>query len=505
MTNAPITPILIVGAGPTGLLLALRLAHHGVALRIIDKNPAPGLASRAMVVQARTLEFYDQLGLADKIISQGIIVETFHLWRNRREVAQLRFENFGKGLSPYPFALSFPQDDHEKFLVAELKAVGVAVEWNTSLQALQQDDAKVTVTLLKKGKSQTAQFQYVCGCDGAHSVTREQLGVEFQGGTYQHIFYVADVKLAGQPDVQAKVCLGDDGFALQFPIRSSGMNRLIGIMPNAAEQIEHPTFADLQKMPERLLNIEVKEVNWFSTYHSHHRVAARFNVGRVFLLGDAGHVHSPAGGQGLNTGLGDAVNLSWKLAHVLQNRASPALLETYEPERITFARKLVATTDQAFSLIVSGGWQARLMRNLIVPYIIPLLLKFAVFRRLVFKTISQIMINYRQSPLSRGKAGTIQAGDRLPFVASLDNFKSLRTIDWQVHIYGAATPECSALCSKLGLTLVTFAFTQDAMQAGLEKDAFYLIRPDGHVGFVSLKQDVVALRDYIASHQLVFA
>ena len=496
------TPILIIGAGPSGLLLALRLARHGVAFRIIDKNPGPGLASRAMVVQARTLEFYDQLGLADKIISQGIIVETLHLWRNSREVAELQLANFGQGLSPYPFALSFPQDDHEKFLVAELKAAGVAVEWNTSLQDLGQDENQVTATLLNGSKSQTAQFQYVCGCDGAHSKTRELLKLDFAGGTYQHIYYVADVKLAGAPDVKAKVCLGDNSFALQFPIRSTGMNRLIGIAPEAVEKIEHPTFADLQKMPERLLNIEVQEVNWFSTYHSHHRVAARFNVGRVFLLGDAGHVHSPAGGQGLNTGLGDAVNLSWKLAQVLQNRAAPALLASYEPERIAFARKLVATTDRFFSFMVSRDIQSRLMRNLIVPYVLPLLLKFAGVRRFAFKTISQTTINYHESPLSRGKAGALQAGDRLPYVASLDNFKSLRKLDWQLHIYGEASPECSALCAKLGLTLVTFAYTDQAMAAGFAKDALYLIRPDGHVAFAAQTQNANTLQDYLSAQQI---
>ena len=498
------TPILIIGAGPSGLLLALQLAHHGVAFRIIDKNTGPGLASRAMVVQARSLEFYDQLGLADKIIRQGIIVDTIHLRRDRREVAVLKLADFGQGLGPYPFALSFPQDDHERLLVEELKALGVSVEWNTELQDMVQDETHVTATLLKNGKRETAQFQYACGCDGAHSKTRELLKLDFLGGTYSHIFYVADVKLVPDGNAQVnQINIGEDGFALQFPIRSTGMNRLIGIAPDAAEKIPHPTFADMQNMPERLLDIKVQEVNWFSTYHVHHRVAAHFNVGRVFLLGDAGHVHSPVGGQGLNTGLGDAVNLSWKLAHVLQNRAAPALLQSYEPERIAFAKRLVSTTDRFFSLVVSGGIQARLLRNFIVPYLIPLLFKFAGFRRYAFEAISQIMINYRHSPLSQGATGVLQAGDRLPFVASLDNFKPLRKIDWQVHIYGEASPECSALCVKLGLTLVTFAYTDQAMAAGFAKGAVYLIRPDGHVAFAAPIQNADALQEYLSSRQIV--
>ena len=498
-------PVLIVGAGPTGLLLALRLARHGIACRIIDKNAGPGLASRAMVVQARTLELYDQLGLADKIIGQGIIVDEIHVRKEGREAAQLNFRNFGGSLSPYPFVLSFPQDDHERLLVGELSAAGVKVEWNTALQGLRQDDALATATLDQGGKSQIAQFQYVCGCDGARSKTRELLNLNFDGGTYKNIFYVADVKLTKNPDVQAQASLSNSGFALQFPIRSSGMNRLIGIVSPFAESLEHITFSDLQGLPEKLLNVEVVNVNWFSTYHVHHRVAAHFKVGRVFLLGDAGHIHSPAGGQGLNTGLGDAVNLSWKLAQVLQNRAAPELLESYEPERLAFAKKLVATTDQAFSVLVSGSWQARLIRNVFVPYVLPRLLKFNAIRRLVFKTISQIAINYRESPLGTGNSGAIHAGDRLPYVASLNNFSTLNTLDWQLHTYGETISGLRDYCSEIGLKFVNFPTRDETVGATLSHLALYLIRPDGYVGLALLRQDVAALKEYIAKHQLVFA
>jgi hypothetical protein len=143
------------------------------------------------------------------------------------------------------------------------------------------------------------------------------------------------------------------------------------------------------------------------------------------------------------------------------------------------------------------------MRNLVVPYLIPLLLKFSGFRRFVFETISQISINYRKSPLSCGRVGVIQAGDRLPFVSALDNFKSLRTIEWQVHVYGEATSELSALCKRLGLALVTFGFTPDALAAGFVKDALYLIRPDGHVAFASQIQNAKALQEYLAARQIV--
>ena len=190
------------------------------------------------------------------------------------------------------------------------------------------------------------------------------------------------------------------------------------------------------------LGIAVNRVNWFSTYRVHHRVADRFRRGRVFLLGDAAHVHSPVGGQGMNTGIGDAVNLSWKLAAALRG-ASPSILDSFEPERIAFARRLVASTDRAFTVATSPGGIARFMRIAVVPRLLPMLARFTAVRRYMFRTVSQTAINYRATPLSQGAAGNVQAGDRLPWVPptgaaaeSGDNFTPLESLDWQVHVYG---------------------------------------------------------------------
>ena len=174
------------------------------------------------------------------------------------------------------------------------------------------------------------------------------------------------------------------------------------------------------------MRIDVERVNWFSTYQVHHRVADRFRSGRAFLLGDAAHIHSPVGGQGMNTGIGDAVNLAWKLAAVLRERAGVSMLDTYEPERIAFARRLVATTDQAFTGVSSSSVTARTLRLHLVPALLPRLLTLQAVRRLAFRTISQTAINYRGSALSEGRAGRVHGGDRLPW-APLDTWIAAQT------------------------------------------------------------------------------
>ncbi|MFC7541919.1 FAD-dependent monooxygenase [Siccirubricoccus deserti] len=292
----------------------------------------------------------------------------------------------------------------------------------------------VEATLVQGGRETRCRVAYICGCDGAHSQVRESLGLGFPGGTYRHLFYVADVAVEGgfKTDIYANV--DRDGLALMFPVRSSGMQRLIGIVPEAAGKSvseglgdrDRLEFEDVRASAEAVFGVRVTEVNWFSTYHVHHRVADHFRIGRAFIAGDAGHIHSPAGGQGMNTGIGDAVNLSWKLAEVLGGRAAPAILDTYETERIAFARSLVATTDRAFQGLVGSGPGSRFLRGWLVPNLLPALTGFAAVRRLLFRTVSQIRIAYADSALSGGKAGEVAGGDRLPWVpmAAGDNFAS---------------------------------------------------------------------------------
>ena len=499
--------VLVIGAGPTGLVMALFLAHHGIPVRIIEKNSGPGLASRALVVHARTLEFYAQLGFADEFISQGIKVETIHLRDGKREVATLTLKDMGKGLSPYPFVLGFPQDDHEKFLVDKLHVAGITVEWNTELTHFTQDQHGVRATFTRAGAEEAIEVAYLCGCDGARSHVREILALGFDGGTYAHHYYVADVKLRSTDNANLNVTLGANAFALMLPVRSSGMMRLIGIAPDSLDDKHTLVFEDVQPSAEQLLGITVDAVNWFSTYRVHHRVASHFQVGRCFIAGDAGHIHSPVGGQGMNTGIGDAVNLSWKLAHVLTGRARPSLLETYEAERITFARLLVATTDQAFRVIVSDGIGGRLFRRWLVPALVPVLTRFERVRHLMFRTISQIRVNYESGPLSAGVAGAVKGGDRLPWVADgpTDNFQALRSVDWQIHVYGQTTRAMRDVAQSLGVPMHPFEWTPAAATAGLLRDAAYLVRPDGHVALALPQQNPAELGSYASRHALIFA
>lgn len=498
--------VLIVGAGPTGLALALRLAAHRVPFRIIDRNSGPGQASRAMVVHARTLEFYQQLGFADEVVARGVPIEAVHVREGGREAAAVTLTEMGNGLSPFPFMLAYAQDDHERFLVGKLEAAGMAVEWDTELTSFEQDEAGVRAVLDRAGVAEVCEAAYLCGCDGAHSRVREVLGLGFPGGTYQQRFFVADVRVEGAFQTDGFMNLGASGFVLMLPVRQRGMQRLIGIVPEQLAHREDLCFADVREAAEPLLGVRVAEVNWFSTYNVHHRVAARLRAGRCFIAGDAGHIHSPAGGQGMNTGIGDAVNLSWKLADVLHGRADASLLDTYETERIAFARKLVATTDRVFRGIVGRGRGGRFLRTWAMPRLISLLTRFSAVRRMVFKTISQVRISYRDSALSEGRAGAVRGGDRLPWVGpdDCDNFAPLRSLGWQLHVYGEAGMRLKEAADALGLPMHRFSWNDAVAEAGLQRDAAYLVRPDGHVAWVASDQDALGLRRFVDERGLDF-
>lgn len=506
MTSAP---ILVVGAGPTGLVLALSLAQRGVPLRIIDDNAGPGEHSRATVVHSRTLEFYRQFGFADEVVAEGIKSPAIHLRRRddgkpSREIMRVNFGEVGKGLSSFPYILTYPQDAHERLLVRQLAKRGIAVERSTALADFQQDGDGVNATITRPdGSLETARFSYICGCDGAHSRVRAVTGVGFSGGTYDQPFYVADVRLEGPQNDDLYLNLGNRLLSLMMPVRVSGTERLIGLVPPALAEKKDLSFEDLRSDAEDLIGIRVGVVNWFSRYRVHHRVADHFRVGRAFLLGDAGHLHSPVGGQGMNTGIGDAINLGWKLAAVTAGNADPALLDTYEPERISFARQLVATTDRVFAPMISGGVKGELIRRIVAPLVGWLVTSFDASRRVAFRTVSQIEIHYPDSPLSAGRAGKVRGGDRLPWVEydTTDNYAPLASADWQIHVYGQASPELNAAAARLGLPVHTLPWGDAPRRAGLLEGSVYLIRPDGYVGYVGPGSDAQGLERYVAAWQ----
>jgi 2-polyprenyl-6-methoxyphenol hydroxylase-like FAD-dependent oxidoreductase len=504
------TEVLIVGAGPTGLVLALWLTRLGVRVRIIDKTSEPGTTSRALAVQARTLEFYRQIGLADAVVDRGRNVAAVNLWVAGKQVAHAVLGAMGAGISPFPYALVYPQDEHERLLIERLAEAGVKVERKTEFLGLEEKPGRVLARLrLPDGTGQACEATYVAGCDGAHSTVREALAIGFPGGTYDHVFYVADVEAGGAiASGEIHVGLDTTDFLAVFPLKHDGHWRLVGTVHDELRSgHENLSWDDVSRRVIGWMQVDVANVNWFSTYHVHHRVADRFRQGRAFVLGDAAHIHSPVGGQGMNTGIGDAVNLAWKLADVLRGRADAALLDSYEQERIAFARRLVATTDRAFTGVTSDRPLARLLRLDIVPLLIPLLFRFGPARRLMFRTVSQTAIEYRGSAVSEGRAGAVHGGDRLPWVGvdpnggGADNFAPLTSLAWQVHIYGTATPSIQAACGERKLPLHRFAWRPEMGRAGLLRDAVYLVRPDGYVALAAPSDGAAALTSYLDAHR----
>jgi 2-polyprenyl-6-methoxyphenol hydroxylase-like FAD-dependent oxidoreductase len=496
--------VLVVGAGPTGLVLALWLSRLGVSVRVVDKASEPGTTSRALAVHARTLELYRQIGLADEVVEEGLRLGAINLWVRGKHAARAAVGDIGKSLSPFPYILMFPQDRHEKLLIEWLGRAGVEVERPVTLVDYQERDDGVIARLeAPDGAKAECRFAYIAGCDGAHSRVREILNVGYPGGTYERLFYVADVELRGPPaNHELHVALDDVDLLAVFPLKGDHAARLIGTIPPDSEASHDKlTWDDVSFRAMDRLAMTVRRVHWFSTYRVHHRVASHFRGGRAFLAGDAAHVHSPVGGQGMNTGIGDAVNLAWKLAAVLGRRANGDLLDSYEPERKAFADRLVATTDRLFTFVSRDGFVARRVRLDAVPRIVPRLFESATVRRYLFRTVSQTLLNYRRSSLSEGRAGAVHGGDRLPWVPlsngpGADNFAPLTSLDWQMHVYGEASAGIEATCRELGVALHVFAPSSFAQTADLPANAAYLVRPDGYVALADGSASPERLKKY---------
>ena len=400
--------VLIVGAGPTGLMLAVQLARRGITATLIERNPGPALQSRALGVQARTLEIYAQLGIVDRALELGQRATGANIWVEGKFGARVPVNDIGRNLSPYPFLLILGQDDNERLLGEVLSKHGVTVHWNTELIGLDQhaDGARAT---LKNGDGSIQEIRaaWVAGCDGARSAVRSFNKIEFSGAPYEQVFFVADTTVTGtmRPN-ELNVYLWRDEFHLFFPMRGRDHWRVAGILPVELRHRSDLEFSDVIPVIRRQVGdtLAFSECRWFSTYRIHHRRAERFRQKRCFLLGDAAHIHSPVGAQGMNTGLQDAYNLAWKLALVVSGRSTESLLESYAEERMPVAEKLLRTTDRGFALIVSDHWTSRVMRTRVLYRVIALAMRFERLRKRAFGTISQIGIRYRNASLSETRS-----------------------------------------------------------------------------------------------------
>lgn len=501
MTNESQAPVLIVGAGPTGLMAAALLSRWGIMPRIIDGNTGPSQFSKATGVQARTLEAFQQLGIADAAVAQGLPGFSVDLHNDRGRIGRMTFGDAGKNVSPFPYILILPQDRTEAILGDDLRAHGIAIEWNTRLESFVQTENGVQATISKHGQTETVAYRYLLGADGARSLVRKQLGVEFEGETYDHLFFVADLRIEGAP-VQGELNIFLSNrfkFAAMFPMKGTRRFRLVGIVPDAYTQLVNPTFEDLQPYLHATMGhvMQFSDVAWFATYRVHHRVAMRFKVGNAFLLGDAAHVHSPVGGQGMNTGLQDAYNLAWKLALVLRGEADARLLETYHEERYPNARKLVNTTDRIFSGFIASerGWTGW-VRDWVVPIVAPLIMRTKQMRKRGFALLSQTSLTYRTRSLNVDQiGGKLRAGDRFPWfqVNGQDVFYQLSAARFTLFALGDWTDHIATL-DPLRSSLIDVVYVADraAYWAARLKEGLYLVRPDGYIGLATNTPEEVA-------------
>jgi 2-polyprenyl-6-methoxyphenol hydroxylase-like FAD-dependent oxidoreductase len=512
------TEVLIVGAGPTGLMLANQLARRGVPALIIDRHSGPSLQTRALGVQARTLEIYSKLGIVDRALELGKRATGANLWAEGRKTAHVPLGEAGRSATPYPYILILGQDDNERIMGDRLRDSGTTVQWNTELVGLEQqaDHARATLKLAD-GTSRTITAAWVAGCDGARSAVRELCAITFPGAPYEHVFYVADTEVTGTMVAdEVNVYLWQAGFHLFFPMRGKDHWRIVGILPAGLRGRGEVKFDDVipSLRSEAGAALSIKSCSWFSTYRIAHRAASRFRAGRCFLLGDAAHIHSPVGAQGMNTGLQDAYNLGWKLALVGKGQAGMALLDSYEQERLPIAQRLLDTTDRAFRVVVSDSALAGVLRSKVIARIAAFLMSFEKIQRFAFRTVSQTGIHYRSSPLSQSldgvKDSAPRAGDRFPWLQLKlsadrpvdDLYRKLDDARLDLFLFGQPSPR-EAMPEEgdlLRIHVVPADPANDAelARAKISQPSFYLVRPDGYIGLCGTLIDREVLARYLS-------
>ncbi len=405
-----VLPVLVVGAGPTGLVVANELARHGIRPRIIDRGPAPATTSRALVVQPRTLEIFDDMGVIDQAIAAGDPATSLTITFADKAV-ELDFVGQLTGpqnYTAYPEPRTLSQHDTERVLTELLSKQGVEIERGRALTDLTQDGDTVTVSLRgQDGSTETVRCRWVIGCDGAHSAVRKATGIPFAGSTYRDEFIMADAELDWKlPHGGLYGFPSPAGIFAAFSMPGENRYRIFGNFPPGPDghgaEYSEPTHEEFQAMVDERVPFPATVVReyWVTRYRVHSRTVPHYRDRRVFLVGDAAHVHSPAGAQGMNTGIQDAYNLAWKLALVARGIADESLLDSYQAERHPVGVRLLKTTDRLFSVFGGQNPLARLARGRVAPVIASRVLTRTWVRRRFIGLLAQLRLKYPDSPLN---------------------------------------------------------------------------------------------------------
>jgi 2-polyprenyl-6-methoxyphenol hydroxylase-like FAD-dependent oxidoreductase len=536
-------PCLIVGAGPSGLMLAAQLRWLGVPFRIIDRAFDRARESRALAVQARTLEILDSLDLADELVARGSTSTRLVIHFGGRTAASATLGSIGATDTRYPFILFVSQAETERVLDDYLASSGGSVERGVELSGFEASDEGVDCALRHvNGQEEHVRASFVFGCDGAHSVVRRVGGFSFDGGSYPEEFVLGDVEADGALEPNAIHSFADGGgVAMFFPLgspttwrviamRAEATGRQRGVPESDGSPVGPLTLDELQSIVAvpTAGSVVVRDPAWLSKFRLHHRQVARYRRGRVFLVGDAAHIHSPVGAQGMNTGMQDAWNLGWKIAMVLRGDAKDDLLDTYDAERWPVGRRLLRYTDRIFSTFtsaMSGGVFASWFRRAVVARVMPKVFDSPSLRAAVFGFVSELGIRYRRSPLAREGRPRLRrgprAGDRLPDAQlTLDgDITSLQRaavgpgfvlllcgdparwdgarVDELVRRYGLT--KAARLSDSAFPGAIVDESSRTLSCLGAENGGQYLVRPDGYIAFRCAGYDLDGLDSYLSA------